>query len=224
MRKCYIITAYIEGELLKLMSPSLVNESSPFIICADGGYEIAMSSGIVPALVIGDADSGAMTYDSQVSLRANITSNFEATEFIHIKKEKDESDTFLAVQHAVAAGFEAIDILGGIGGRFDHTISNIQTLAYFSSKTRRIAILDETNFITIVENSSITLQQKENWSISLFSFSDVCQGVTTAGLYYPLQNATLRNLYPLGLSNEFTGDEATIEVKQGKLIVIMSEK
>jgi len=223
MKKCYIITAYFEGNLSKFISQPLLNEPSTFIICADGGYELALSCGIVPNLVIGDADSGAMTPDAPTAQCTNASQKLATTEFVRIKKEKDESDTFVAVQHAANAGFDYIDIIGGIGGRLDHTISNIQTLAHFSSRTKKITMADETNFVTIVENSSITLSKKENWAISLFSFSDVCSGVNTTGLYYPLENATLRNAYPLGLSNEFTDDEATIEVKQGKLLVLMSK-
>jgi thiamine pyrophosphokinase len=159
-----------------------------------------------------------------MSVHAHTSPDLNATEFIRIKKEKDESDTFNAVQHAVASGFEYIDIIGGIGGRLDHTVSNIQTIAHFSGSTKRITMTDETNFITIVENSTITLPQKQNCSLSLFSFSDVCSGVTTTGLQYPLENATLQNSYPIGLSNEFTSAEASIEVISGKLLVIVSSR
>jgi len=224
MKKCFIITAYFDGDLSRFLSQLMQNEHSAFIICADGGYELALSCGIVPNLVIGDADSGSMTSDAATVQQADILKSLNKTEFIRIKREKDESDTFVAVQHAVNSGFESIDIIGGIGGRLDHTISNIQTLAHFSSHTKQITMADDANFITIVENSSITLLKKENFFISLFSFSDICSGVTTTGLYYPLENATLRNAYPLGLSNEFTDAEATIKVEHGKLLVLMSKK
>jgi thiamine pyrophosphokinase len=210
MKKCYIITAYIEGNLNKL----LPFDNANFIICADGGYEIALSHNIIPNIVIGDCDSGAMS-------RA-LKSDANITEFIHFAQEKDVSDTFLCVEHAIKLGFEIIEIIGGIGGRVDHTISNIQTMAKFSSASKKITMRDESNFISVVTDSSITIKKEETFSISLFSFSDVCNGIKTTGLYYPLENATLRNSYPLGLSNEFSGDEATIEVKQGQLLVIMS--
>jgi len=220
MGKCYIITAYIDGTLTEIISPS----ESDFIICADGGYEIATSFNIVPHLVIGDADSGGVTLISSDGSKFNSVSNVATskTEFIRLQTEKDEADTFVCVQHAVALGYDDITIVGGIGGRLDHTVSNIQTLTHFASKTKRVSFTDENNFMTVIDNSNITLPRKEGFSISLFSLSDICDGVTISGVYYPLTNATLTNTHPLGLSNEFIEDEAFIEVKDGRLLVIMS--
>jgi len=216
MKKCYIITAYIEGVLPEIISP----QKSDFMICADGGYEIAVSFNIVPDLVIGDSDSGGM----QVSTTIDPKNNSNDTDFICFPKEKDVSDTFLCVQHAVNLGFEEIIIAGGIGGRLDHTISNIQTLAHFSNAAKRITMVDEKNLITVIENSTITLPKKDGFTVSLFSLSDTCSGVRTAGLYYPLVDAELQNTYPLGLSNQFTENEAIIEVKKGKLLIVMSQE
>jgi len=220
MKKCHIITAYIEGNLTEL----LLSDASNFIICADGGYEIALSNGINPHLVIGDADSGVMSaiHKNDAEPKPG-NANFRMPEFIYFEPQKDVSDTFLCVKHAINLGFESIEIIGGIGGRFDHTISNIQTIAHFSSQAKTITMIDEKNFITVVENSSVSLQPKAGFSISLFSISDICSGINTTGLQYSLKNATLKNSYPLGLSNEFTDAEATIEVTQGKLLVIMSQ-
>ena len=195
MKKCYIITSYIEGRLSKIISP----EKSDFIICADGGYDIAVSENIKPDLVIGDSDSGDMGAIDDCGV-----------EIIRFPGEKDESDTFLCVKHAVNLGFGEITIVGGIGGRLDHTIANIQTLAYFSDPYKRLVMLDENNYATILMNSKITLQKRDGFSVSLFSLSDRCLGVTASGLCYPLRDAELTNSYPLGLSNAFAGGEAVI--------------
>ena len=227
MKKCYIITAYIEGNVNEF----LPSDNSDFIICADGGYEIALSHGIIPHVVIGDADSGKMSRLSEQnktvnapSSKAKSNNDINNPEFVYFKQEKDVSDTFLCVEHAISLGFNEIEIFGGIGGRLDHTISNIQTIAKFSSASIKITMRDGGNFITVVSDSSITIKKEENFSLSLFSFSDICSGITTSGLQYSLTNATLQNSYPLGLSNEFVENEATIKVNQGKLLVIMSRR
>ena len=206
MKKCYVITSHIEGDPKKIIAPS----AHDLIICADGGYEIAVSIGITPDFIIGDSDSGEMqpAYGSK-------------TKVIRFPTDKDESDTYLCVKHAVDLGFKDIVIAGGIGGRLDHTISNIQTLAHFSNKAN-IALVDENEFVTVVENSSVTLQKRDGFFVSLFSLSDKSIGVTTKGLAYPLDNAELNNSYPVGLSNEFIAPEAIVEVKSGKLLIIMS--
>jgi len=207
MKKCYVITSYIDGALSGIISPG----KSDFIICADGGYEIAASCGIKPDLVIGDSDSGKMN------------GRDGDTKFIRFPSEKDYSDTFLCVKHAVSLGFEDIIIAGGIGGRLDHTMSNIQTIACFSDTVPRLTMLDETNIVTLISDSHISISPKEGFTVSLFSYSDVCRGVTAAGLYYPLTDAELKNTDPVGLSNKFTEADAFIEVKKGKLLVVMSK-
>ena len=209
MRTCCIITAYFEGDLQKLVSKL----KPGYLICADGGCELATSAGIIPDIVIGDADSGQMSGPPDGK-----------TEFLRFPQEKDESDTFLCIKHAISLGFNEITVAGGIGGRLDHTISNIQTLAHFSGADRRISAIDENNFFTIIENSEIKLSKGDYSYISLFSLSDSCTGVTAEGLYYPLDEAVLRNDYPLGLSNRFTGDAVTVKVENGKLLIIMSKE
>ena len=197
MKRCYIITSYVEGAFPEI-------EDGEYIICADGGYEVAVSHGLSPDLVIGDSDSGKMP------------------EMLLFPREKDESDTFLCLKHAVESGYSEIVIIGGIGGRLDHTMSNIQTLAHFSGRTRSITMIDEKNIVTVAENPGITIQRKTGFTISLFSLTDKCCGVTTKGLYYPLNDAEITNTYPVGLSNLFTAEEANIDIKNGKLLIVMS--
>ena len=209
MKKCYIITAYIEGAISDIISP----DRTDYIICADGGYEIAVSGGLTPDLVIGDSDSGKMN-----------TFSADKPESLLFPKEKDESDTFLCINHALELGYDDIVIAGGIGGRLDHTIANIQTLSFFSELTNGISMLDDRNFATVILCSNITIERREGFSLSLFALSEKCSGVTTTGLYYPLTDAELFNAFPLGLSNKFTDDEAYIEVKRGKLLIVMSRE
>ena len=50
------------------------------------------------------------------------------------------------------------------------------------------------------------------------------EGVDLEGLYYPLKDGTLTAGFPLGVSNHFTGKEATISVKNGSLLVLWDRK
>jgi len=56
-------------------------------------------------------------------------------------------------------------------------------------------------------------------SEKVFIAGDAATGVTLTGLKYPLNEATLTNDYPLGVSNEFTGVPAKIQVRKGTLII-----
>ena len=56
--------------------------------------------------------------------------------------------------------------------------------------------------------------------ISVFSHSDKCEGITIEGLKYTLDNATLYSYMPIGVSNEFIGEESRITVEEGTLLVV----
>ena len=49
-------------------------------------------------------------------------------------------------------------------------------------------------------------------------------GVYERGLKYPLEDATLVKENPLGVSNEFTGKESMVSVKEGMLLLIGEER
>ena len=56
--------------------------------------------------------------------------------------------------------------------------------------------------------------------LSVFALSERATGVTLSGVRYPLEGGTLRNTYPLGVSNEFTQPCARIRVDEGMLLIV----
>ena len=205
MKKCVIITSYIEGSL-----PELIGDFNPdFILCADGGYDYAKAAGITPDMLIGDLDS--------------ITApNDPAIETLIFPAEKDDTDTGICLQTALEKGYKDILIIGGLGGRLDHTMSNIQLITGKCHLADRITVKDKSNSCTVITNGSVTLPYIENQYVSIFSMSEESAGVTTSGLKYPLDNATMVYSSTLGTSNEIVSDSATISVKKGRLLIITS--
>ncbi|MCQ4636019.1 thiamine diphosphokinase [Anaerovorax odorimutans] len=206
MKKCIIITSYIEGDLSNL----ICDEQPGFIICADGGYDHARKAGIVPDFLMGDFDS----------LTGRIQSGIEIVTF---PSEKDDTDTGLCLQAALDLGYRDILIIGGIGGRFDHAFANIQLMSGIADKVDRIAIKDRKNYCTILRDGQLRLPKKEGQHVSLFSLSENCEGVTISGAKYPLNDYTLTRTFPLGVSNEYEEDHVRICVKNGTLLVVLSE-
>lgn len=207
MKKCTIITSYIEGDLLQLMDP----DDPGLLICADGGYDHARNAGITPDFLIGDFDS----------LKGRIQSGIEV---INFPAEKDDTDTGLCLQTAIDMGCRDLLIIGGIGGRFDHAVANIQLMAGLCDKVDRIAIKDRQNYCTILKDGSLTLPRKEGQHVSLFSLSETSEGVTISGAKYPLSDYTLTRTFPLGVSNEYADEEVHIEVRNGTLLIVLSEE
>ena len=62
-----------------------------------------------------------------------------------------------------------------------------------------------------------------NHKLSVFALSPVCRGINLAQVKYPLREYTLDNRFPLGVSNEFEAEQAIVQVRQGELLVILSE-
>ena len=205
MKKCVIITSYIEGNLVEL-----IGDFDPdFILCADGGYDYASASGIVPDMLIGDLDSITLPNDPGIKT-------------LIFPSEKDDTDTGICLQTALDQGYRDILIIGGLGGRLDHTMSNIQLITGKCHLADRITIRDRSNSCTVINNGSVTLPHVENQYVSIFSMSEKAAGVTTSGLKYPLDDATMVYGSTLGTSNEIIDAQATISVKEGRLLIITS--
>ncbi len=178
------------------------------VIAADGGYNNLLSSGIIPDLIIGDFDS-----------LSSVPKNVKA---LKLPVEKDDTDTLFAVKYAIDKGADAIVIFGGMGGRIDHTVANLQTLFYAAEKGVPTYLVAENQIATAVL-SSIKLPRKKNGNVGVLCFGEMAEGVTVKGLKYTLDDATLTNSFPLGVSNSFIGKAATVSVKKGKLLVTWQE-
>ncbi|MEG0763633.1 MAG: thiamine diphosphokinase, partial [Oscillospiraceae bacterium] len=107
-----------------------------YIIAVDAGYENARKLCVTPDICIGD-------FDSMDEPTGNI-------ETIRLPKEKNETDTYAAAQIAVKKGCKEVFILGGLGGRLDHSIANMQTLVYLEKNGIRATLANETNEITVL--------------------------------------------------------------------------
>lgn len=176
-----------------------------YLICADRGYLAAESKGLEPDMVIGDFDS--LGYVPKCSSLKIYPSG------------KDDTDTMLAVKHALSIGSERILIYGGLGGRLDHTIANIQTLAYIAKSGASGMLIGENAVLHMQAGGSVrSYRQREGWYFSIFSFSERCTGIDLKGTEYPLENAVLESSFPLGVSNHITDEYAELSLEKGMLL------
>jgi len=56
--------------------------------------------------------------------------------------------------------------------------------------------------------------------ISVFSLDTESKGVTETGMKYSIDNYTMKNNFPIGVSNEFTGKNSSISVLDGTLLIV----
>ncbi len=144
----------------------------------------------------------------------------EKVEMIQAVPEKDETDTELAVAIAVKRNAKRILIYGGVGTRFDHSLANIQLLWKCFQDRIDCEIIDPLNRIKLIDKP--TNFKKDHSYISLIPFSPAVSGVTLVGFKYPLRNATLKWGSSLGISNELVAEIGIIKLKDGVLLVVMS--
>ena len=197
---CYIVGA---GEFCSGEMPG----QGDYIIAADGGFASLAAFGIEADLVIGDFDSLGI-----VPSHPNV---------IISSPEKNDTDVMLAVRKGLALGYKSFLINGGMGGRPDHTLANIQVLLYLANNGANGVLIGSPMCVTIVKDGSIRFPTNvPGGLISVFCAGERADGVALKGLKYPLDDVTLTNEYPLGISNEFTGVPATVVVDGGALIVL----
>lgn len=197
---CYIVGA---GENYGL---DFKPQNNDLVISADGGLTYLLNAHIKPDLIMGDFDS--------------LTEKPTNGEIIKLDINKDDTDTLAAVRKGIERNYNTFKIFCGTGGRIDHTMANIQTLAYLAYINKRGFLIGNDYIITIIKDSKIKFERIETGYISVFSFNDISSGVCIDGLKFNLKNATLTNTYPIGVSNEFIGKESCISVKSGALIIV----
>lgn len=177
------------------------------IICADSGYRTAQRLSLVPDVVIGDFDSFP---EREAILGTKLV----------LPAEKDHTDTHECVCYALAQDVWEIVVIGAIGSRMDHTIANIHLLGIAMESGVAMKIVNEHNEIFLIRDT-VKIPRREGWHFSLLPLEKT-EGITLEGFYYPLRDAVMEFGNPYGVSNEFTAEEATVSIKKGLLLAILS--
>ncbi|WP_303857388.1 thiamine diphosphokinase [Aminicella lysinilytica] len=203
MNKCLIITSHVDAiEKLAINSADY-----DCVICADGGLLVANKLKITPDLLIGDYDSMAMP---------------ENTDLIKLPMEKNMTDSEAAIDLAVSKGYDDITVLGGLGGRFDHTMGNIGMLAKYSGSNTGLAFVDGCNRVFMLEPGTYEIPKSDHRYLGLIAYGGTVTSLTIKGVKYPLVNHLLTDDTTLGVSNEILSDSAHLNFRKGRLLVILS--
>ena len=90
------------------------------IICCDGGMKHTRALRLTPDYILGDFDS-CQKEDLEYYQKKGVPIKTFPT-------KKDETDMELGLDFAIELGAKDIILFGGIGSRFDHTLSNAHLL------------------------------------------------------------------------------------------------
>jgi thiamine pyrophosphokinase len=201
---------FANGILLEPSAARSLLQSGDLVVAADGGYHNALSAGVKPHTVIGDMDS--------VSASKLEDAERTGTQIIRLPKEKDETDLELAIRYTLEKQATEIIVIGAQGGRLDQTLGNISLLA--SVPTGVDIRLDDGHEEVILVDHLLVIAGKPGDVVSLIPWGTPVTGIRTEGLRYPLHGETLLPHKSRGISNEMMGQKASIDISEGKLIVI----
>ena len=205
------MNAYIfTGGNVNIKAIRIEPSEDDLIIAADSGYKTAIEMGLKPSVLIGDMDSlGRIPDDGGM-------------EIIKLPVEKDVTDTQLAVELALQRGATELHIVGGLGGRLDHTLSNLAILEDLADKKVHATIEDGQNRARLLRNDSTILPRSGYTYVSLLALDPLCKGIEIDGVKYPLKNAKLERKFQYAVSNEITGNCCFISVRKGSLLIVES--
>lgn len=188
-------------------------KGSSIIIAADGGALHALRANITPNIVVGDFDSlKEIDLEKLGSLGSKI---------IRHPTDKDETDFELALNHALELKPNSIIIIGGLGGRLDHTLGNVGIFIEDRFKNTQITFIDKNQIAWIINGQSeISSLGSKQEIVSLIPLSEEVHGVITEGLRWKLTDSTLRHGKSRSLCNEVLVDKWSVKIKSGVLLVI----
>lgn len=195
-------------------NPSLflrdLSKKANFIIGIDAGAETLLESGIKVDLAIGDFDS---------IKNKDLLKNINHLEY---PKEKDYSDTEIAINHAISMGFDEFILTNMLGGRTDHLLFNISVLYKIFKNHKDAKILENKEEIYIFDNT-IEFETELNDIVSIFPIVSPIKFTNSKGLYYPLSNKSVSLGETLTLSNIAVENRVKVAIESGVAIVIVKK-
>ena len=208
IRKCTIVSG-APSDNIGFLKQRIDRDS--FIIAADSGYKKLLKAGIKPDAIVADFDS---------SNKPDID-----CEIITFPIEKAQTDTFNSIIFANERGFNDITVFFALGGRFDHSYSNILCLDYCKKNNISCVLVDDKNRASLITDSKII--KKDYRFFSLFAFLEKCRGVRIKGAHYDqsfynLDKMDIELFDQFAQSNYIEDEICEISVEEGTLLLIES--
>jgi thiamine pyrophosphokinase len=198
-KRCVMFCAGGFDELLAPVEPD------DYVIAADGGFLHTQRLGLTPQVILGDFDS--LGYVPEGAIRYPV--------------EKDDTDAMLAIRLGLQAGCREFWLYGSLDGpRLDHTLANLQALAFLLDHNAVGYLIGCREIATAMGRETLSFPQKQEGLLSVFALGGAASGVSIQGLQYALADGALSPSFPLGVSNHFVGRPAHIRVTCGTLTLI----
>ena len=178
-----------------------------YLIGVERGALEIMKRNLPLELAIGDFDSVSFKEKDEILKYAK--------KVITLNPIKDESDSEATFKYLKENNYQKLIVYGALGNRFDHSFVNFQLVYKYD-----VTLVDENNKIFALKKGIHQIKKKEYSYLSLFTLENTT--ISLSGVKYPLHNRTIDSLTSYTLSNEILQDDASIEVINGVVLVVLS--
>ena len=182
-------------------------EANEYIIGVDSGLEYLDKLKKPIDLAVGDFDSIHPETYQRIKEKC--------IQIIRLDKDKAMTDlAYAIVQIYNNIDYNAIEINGGISGRVDHFLGNINLIKKYDFSMR-----DDKHHIYMLGKGKHKINNYKKY-ISFFAIED-CYNLSIKGFKFSLNNYYLSTNDSLCVSNE--GESGEIEFTKGKMLVISTD-
>ncbi len=156
---------------------ALAAAASP-LLAADGGANHLARLGLRPAAVVGDLDS------IRPSVREWLGEGLMVP-----RPDQDRTDLEKTVEHAIdVLGTRRLTVIGGLGGRVDHTVGNLGLLARLALGPDLVLREAATEVLAVSGELELAAEPGQTWSVWTF---DPGVQVTLEGFRWPVRGLAL---------------------------------
>ena len=175
------------------------------VVAADGAASLLAELGVEPDVVIGDLD----TVDPEFIE--------ERSDEIEVVRDpgQEKYDGEKGLRFLVTNGSDDILVVGAGGGMIDHVLNNFSILTRYAAEVRITTTDDHCTGYFVTDRLSIDTKEGERISIIPMPGAQV----QTKGLHWEINGSVLAWSVREGASNRATGDQVSITVRNGTVIL-----
>lgn len=185
-------------------------------IGVDSGTMALLEKGIQPVAAVGDFDS--VTAEDYEKILAVLP------ELARSPSEKEQSDTELGLEKAMAYQPDQVILAGVTGGRLDHYMSALHIMFNYQQKfpATDFILLNNQNRIRFLRPGTHAVEKDGRYRyVSFYPFAEEVAGLTLNGFKYPVADEAV----PFGttrfVSNELLGP-GSVTIQSGRCLMVES--
>ncbi|WP_251712064.1 thiamine diphosphokinase [Lactococcus ileimucosae] len=192
---------------------SLPDENFDYHVGIDRGAWFLLEDHQKLDLAVGDFDSVSREEFGKISEAAR--------ELVKLPAEKDQTDLEAGLDQVLSRFPDAeIMIIGALGGRLDHHLTNVYLPLNFAS-LEKISLKDNQNFVRYLTQGRHTIRRIEGYPYLGIVQVGTKRSLEIKNAKYPLKAED--NFADIYASNAFISETMELKIDQGKLIVIYSK-